>query len=61
MKEWQDLGRQLKGYINVDTFPVAIRFLKNKEDMPEGTRTPLKHMKVKMAHCQVQTVARKYG
>jgi len=35
--------------------------LKNKENMPEGTRTPLKHMKVKMAHCQAQAVARKYG
>ena len=61
MKEWQDLGRQLRGYIHVDTLPVAIRFLKNKEDIPEGTRTPLKHMKVKMAHCQAQAVARKYG
>ncbi len=61
MKEWQDLGKELKRYTNVDTFPVSITFLKDRKEIPEGTRRPLKDLKVKMAHCQAQAIARKYG
>lgn len=61
MKEWQDLGKELRRYINPETFPVAIRILKNKEEVPSGTRTPLKDLKVKMAHCQAAAIGRKYG
>ena len=32
-----------------------------QEQIPEGTRGPLKDLKVKMAHCQAQAIARKYG
>jgi uncharacterized protein (DUF169 family) len=61
MKQWQELGKELRRYINPETFPVAIRILKNKEKIPSGTRTPLKDLKVKMAHCQAAAIARKYG
>jgi len=61
MKEWQELGKELRRYINPETFPVAIKILKDKGEIPNGTRTPLKDLKVKMAHCQAQTIARKYG
>ncbi len=61
MKEWQDLGKEFKRYTNVDTFPVSVTLLKNKKEIPEGTRSPQKDLKVKMAHCQAQAIARKYG
>jgi len=61
MKEWQELGKELRRYINTETFPVAVRILKNKNEIPNGVRTPLKDLKVKMAHCQAATIARKYG
>ncbi len=61
MKEWQDLGKELKRFTNMDTLPVSITFLKDKKDIPDGTRTPQKDLKVKMAHCQAQAIARKYG
>lgn len=61
MKEWQALGKELRRYINTDTFPVAVRILKDKGEIPSGTRTPLKDLRVKMAHCQAQAIARKYG
>jgi uncharacterized protein (DUF169 family) len=61
VKEWQDLGKELKRYTNVDTFPVCVKFLNNKKEIPEGTRSPRKDLKVKMAHCQAQAIARKYG
>lgn len=61
MKEWQELGKELRRYINSETFPVAIQILKDKRDIPDGVRTPLKDLKVKMAYCQAAAVARKYG
>jgi len=61
MKEWQELGKELRRLINPETFPVAIRMLKEKEEIPKGTRTPLKDLKAKMAHCQLQAICRKYG
>jgi len=61
MKEWHELGKELRRYINPETFPVGIRILKNREEIPSGTRTPLKDLKVKMAHCQAAAISRKYG
>jgi uncharacterized protein (DUF169 family) len=61
MKEWHELGKELRRYINPETFPVAIRILKDKGEIPNGTRTPLKDLKVKMAHCQAAAISRKYG
>jgi uncharacterized protein (DUF169 family) len=61
MKDWQDLGRELRRYTNVDTFPVAISFLNSRIEIPERTRTPVKDLKVRMAPCQLQAIARKYG
>jgi uncharacterized protein (DUF169 family) len=61
MKELYELGRELKKYTNIDTSPVAITFLKNKSEIPEGTRRPLKDLKTKIAPCQAQAMARKYG
>ena len=61
MKEWQELGKELRRYINPETFPVAIKILKDKKEIPSETRTPLKDLKIKMAHCQAQAICRKYG
>lgn len=61
MKEWQELGKELRSYIHPETFPVAIKILKEKESIPNGTRTPIKDLRVKIAHCQAQAITRKYG
>ena len=61
MKEWQELGKELNSYIKPETFPTAVKFFQRKSEIPDGTRTPLKDLKVKIAHCQAQAIARKYG
>ncbi len=35
MKEWQELGKELRRFINPETFPVAIRILKDKGEIPK--------------------------
>lgn len=61
MKEWHEMGKEIRRYINPETFPVAIKILKDKKEIPSGARTPLKDLKVKIAHCQAQSICRKYG
>jgi uncharacterized protein (DUF169 family) len=61
MKTWQDLGKELNLYLKPETMPVAVRLLRSENEIPAGTRTPLKDLKVRMAHCQAQAIARKYG
>ncbi len=55
------MGKEIRRYLNPETFPVAIKILKDKKEIPNGTRTPLKDLKVKVAHCQAQSICRKYG
>jgi uncharacterized protein (DUF169 family) len=61
MKEWQDLGKEIRDYLHTESFPVAIKILKSEKAIPEGTRRPLKDLNVKLTHCQVQSMCRKYG
>ena len=61
MKEYNDYAAELKKYLNIDTFPVAINFLKSESDIPAGARRPLKDLKTKIAQCQAQAMTRKYG
>lgn len=61
MKEWQDLGKEIRRYINTESFPVAVKILRGEKEIPDGARRPVKDLNVKMAHCQVQSICRKYG
>ncbi|HOO50266.1 MAG TPA: DUF169 domain-containing protein [Alphaproteobacteria bacterium] len=61
MKGWQDLGKELNLYLKLETLPIAVKLLQSKNEIPVGTRAPLKDLKVRMAHCQVQAIVRKYG
>ncbi len=61
MKKWHELGERLRRYINTATFPVAVRFLASEADIPEGIRKPSADLKVKIAHCQAASIARRYG
>lgn len=36
MKEWQDIGKEIRRYINPEAFPVAIKILKDEKEIPDG-------------------------
>jgi len=38
------MGKEIRRYLNPETFPVAIKLLKDKKDIPEGTRIPMKDL-----------------
>jgi uncharacterized protein (DUF169 family) len=61
MKKWHELGKELRRFINPDTFPIAVQLLSPEIQIPEGVKTPSKDLKVKIAHCQAAAITRKYG
>jgi len=61
MKKWHELGKELRRFINPDTFPIAVQLLTPETQIAEGVKTPLKDLKVTIAHCQAAAITRKYG
>lgn len=61
MEAWRILGKALRRYVNPETFPLAIKFFEEGEEWPEEARFPVRDLQVKLAHCQAQAIARKYG
>ena len=61
MKKWHELGKELRRFINPDTFPIAVRFLSHESLIPKGIKTPSNDLRVKIAHCQAAAITRKYG
>jgi uncharacterized protein (DUF169 family) len=61
MERWHELGRELRRFINTETYPVAVRFLAHEDEIPKGVRSALKDLRVKMAHCQAASISRRYG
>jgi len=61
MEKWTQLGKKLREFINPDTFPVAVKILKDESQIPSSARRPLQDLKVTMAPCQGSAMARRYG
>jgi len=57
MKRWHELGKEIRRFINPDTFPVAVRFLSRENQIPQGVRTTSKDLKLKIAHCNEEDPA----
>ena len=51
----------IRNNLRLKTFPVAVKFLKDKKDFPEKTRQPSVVLGKKVAICQAVTMARIYG
>ena len=61
MEQWMQMGRKLRELVNPSTMPVAVKFLKEEDQIPVKARRPLRDLKVKMAPCQGAAMARRYG
>ena len=52
-----NIGKALEEILRLQTYPLAVRLVKNESEFPEGTRRPEK----KLALCQALTICRRYG
>lgn len=57
----KNLDEALTKHIRPESFPLAIRMVKEGEPLSNRTRRPLKDMQTKVAVCQTFSMARRYG
>jgi len=56
-----DYEEQLNRFLRLNTFPVAVRFLRNWEEVPPKAKRPLRHLGNRFTTCQAVAMARRYG
>ena len=60
-QEMADHEDRLNKFIRLNSFPVAVRFIKSWEEVPPRTKRPLKDMDNRFTTCQAISMARRYG
>lgn len=60
-RSFMEAAEFVRNDLRLKTFPLAVRFLKSKADLPEKTRCPLTALGKRVAICQGVTMARNYG
>lgn len=55
------LVEAIEKFVRPDTFPIAIRIMKDGEELPDKVKKPLKDLGVTFSICQAITMARRYG
>lgn len=58
---YQESAEFIQNNLRLKTFPVAVKFLKDKSTFPEKTRQPSKVLNKRVTICQGVTMARTYG
>jgi len=61
MSDFREAAEFFRNDLRLKTFPVAVKFLKNKADLPEKARRPSAVPGKRVAICQGVTMARNYG
>src|SRR5438270_13287477 len=57
----QEFAKEIDTHIRPASFPLAIRMLKQGEQLPEKAKRPKRDMGVQIATCQGITMGRRYG
>jgi uncharacterized protein (DUF169 family) len=57
MDDWMKIGKALEEILRPQTYPLAVKFVKDESEFPERTRRP----EQKLAICQALTLSRRYG
>ena len=52
---------RLNKFLRLNSFPVAVRFIKSWDEVPPRTKRPLKDMDNRFTTCQAISMARRYG
>jgi uncharacterized protein (DUF169 family) len=57
LENWMNIGKSLEEILRPQTYPLAVKLVKDESGFPERTRRPEK----KIAVCQALTLSRRYG
>ncbi len=57
MEKWMNIGKSLEEMLRPQTYPLAVKLVRDESEFPERTRRP----EQKIAICQALTISRKFG
>ncbi len=60
-EKWRNIGNEIMNLLRVETYPVAVKLVKENENFPDVVRRPLETLKFKINLCQAFTATRRYG
>ena len=60
-KRFQEIGKEFEKFLRLSTFPIAIKLIKNKSEIPEGSKQSHIDLKLQNFICQNFKMARTYG
>ena len=58
---WNEYGEEIERRVRLKTFPLAVKFLKNEEDIPEEAQRPQRDLGQRMLLCQGYQLSRREG
>ena len=61
LEKYQKIGALLESYLRPQTFPIAIKLIKNVSEIPPESKRPKRDLKVQTFLCQIFKMARSYG
>jgi uncharacterized protein (DUF169 family) len=61
INELGEYDEKLNRYLRLNTFPVAVRFLRSWDEVPERAKRPLKDLGNRVTTCQAVAMSRRYG
>lgn len=60
LDEFKKAGEEIYSRLNLSSYPIAVTYIKNEDEIPEGTFRPAAAGK-KLSLCQAYTLSRKWG
>ena len=61
MEKYVEIANFIRDDLRLKGFPIAVKYLKNREEFPEKTKQPAIALKKRITICQAVTMARIYG
>jgi len=61
LNKYWNYGKKLEQYLRPATFPIAIKLIKKKDEIPPNSRSPQKDLKIQNFICQNFSMVRRYG
>ncbi len=52
IKDFQEMGKKIEEYLRPATYPLAIKLIKHKEEIPEGHKKPEEDLELEAFICQ---------
>lgn len=61
MGRFNDYGRRIEEQIRPATYPLAVKMLRSRDEVPEGAEKPLRDYGACMSTCQAFSLSRRFG